>query len=131
MEFRQVDLSSQQSPIQLVMEHGGKVGGTLVGTAKMRRGEQVPATGASTHPADEYSYVLRGRVEVEVGGRQVEASTGTLMVIPAGQGHITRALDDAEVLWWWVGHHSDFDGLKQVYSFSTDHAPSPSGGERP
>lgn len=124
MHTRQVGFGAQSGPIGLVFEHlagvgsgaqTGAGGSTLVGTARLRRGQQVPLAGESTHPADEYSYVLSGQVEIEIGGQVHLAGPGTFMLIPAGEGHITRAVEDAEVLWWWVGRPQDFADLKAAY----------------
>ena len=127
MHTRQVGFGTSSGPIGLVFEHlagventaissaGNGAGSTLVGTAQLRRGQQVPLAGESTHPADEYSYVLSGQVEIEIGGQVHLAGPGTFMLIPAGEGHVTRALEDAEVLWWWVGRPQDFADLKAAY----------------
>jgi ethanolamine utilization protein EutQ (cupin superfamily) len=119
MHTRQVGFGTQAGPIGLVFEHlasaENSAGSTLVGTARMRRGQQVPLAGASTHPADEYSYVLSGQVEIEIGGQVHLAGPGTFMLIPAGECHVTRAVEDAEVLWWWVGRPQDFADLKAAY----------------
>ncbi|MFC4424937.1 cupin domain-containing protein [Deinococcus navajonensis] len=115
MQSRNVEFKAQGGPIALVFEHVSALGNTLVGTAQLRAGEQVPHSGESAHPADEYSYVLKGRVQIEIAGVCHEGAPGTLMLIPAGEGHITRALEDAEVLWWWVGQPADFAPLKQTY----------------
>lgn len=115
MDRRQIDFAAQPGPIGLVFERLAGAGSALVGTARMARGQQVPATGESTHPADEYSYVVSGEVELEIGGRSYRGGPGTFMLIPAGEGHVTRALEDAEVLWWWVGQPQDFGDLKAAY----------------
>lgn len=116
MEVRHIRFQASESPIHLALEHAAAPGsGTLIGTAQMQAGQRIPAQGESVHPADEYSYILRGRVTVEISGQAQEYGPGTLMLIPAGEGHITTALDDAEVLWWWVGQPQDFGTLKTQY----------------
>lgn len=115
MQSRKVEFNAQRGPIELVFEHLSALGSTLVGTAQLRAGEQVPQSGESAHPADEYAYVLKGRVQIEIKGECHEGSPGTLTLIPAGEAHMTRALEDAEVLWWWVGQPADFAALRQTY----------------
>lgn len=115
MHARQIAFGSAPGPIGLVFEHLSGEGSTLTGTARLRRGQQVPLSGESVHPADEYSYVLSGRVEIEIGGQVRLGGPGTFMLIPAGEGHVTRALEDAEVLWWWVGSPETFTALKAAY----------------
>lgn len=116
MELRTVHFGPLASPITLELEHVSAEGnGTLIGTAQMTAGQRIPATGESSHPADEFSYVLRGQVRVEAGGRVTNCGPGTLMLIPAGEGHVTTALTDTEVLWWWDGKPEEFQALKQQY----------------
>lgn len=125
MDRRQISFAAQPGPIGLVFERLSGAGSTLVGTARMARGQQVPATGESSHPADEYSYVLSGQVEIETGGQTHRAGPGTFMLIPAGEGHVTRALEDAEVLWWWVGQPQAFGDLKAAYPDETARLAAP------
>lgn len=70
---------------------------------KMRQGTQIPP---HTHPADEYVYILSGRLET--GGRVCEA--GTFWATPAGvrQGpHV--ALSDVELLTIRLGAMGAFE----------------------
>ena len=70
--------------------------------AKLAKGTVIPA---HTHPADEYVYVIRGRVET--GGRPCEA--GTFWITPRGtrQGpHV--AITDAELLTVRLGAMGSF-----------------------
>ncbi|GAA4013807.1 hypothetical protein GCM10022631_26870 [Deinococcus rubellus] len=116
MERRTLDFDTSDSPIRLILERSGASStAILVGTAQLQAGQRIPHEGESAHPADEYSLVLRGRARVTVGGKDVDCGPGTLLMIPAGEGHVTAGLEDTEVLWWWAGQPADFDDLKAQY----------------
>ena len=117
MERRTVDFNASDSPIQLILEgNGASSAAVLIGTARLQAGQRIPPEGESTHPADEYSYVLRGWARVTVGGQEMDCGPGTLLLTPAGEGHVTLGLEDTEVLWWWAGQPTDFTDLKAQYA---------------
>ena len=53
-------------------------------------GERIPKVGLASHENDEYSFVIRGEAQCEVGGAQCVASAGEAMFIPAGELHYTH-----------------------------------------
>lgn len=120
METRHIRFDPQDPQLQLIYERREQApsGATLVGTVRLEKGAQVPAQGTSSHAADEYAFLLQGRVRMTSGGQTEEISAGTLMLIPAGEAHLVEAVEDAEILWWWVGDDREFPALKQQYPFA-------------
>lgn len=117
MEVRQLNFKDATAPVSLILERGiSAENSVLVGTAQMKAGQRIPMEGESVHPADEYSFIVRGRVLIEINGEEHEYGPGTFMLIPAGEGHITKGLEDTEVVWWWTGKPQDFTALKTQYS---------------
>jgi quercetin dioxygenase-like cupin family protein len=53
-------------------------------------GERIPKQGLTSHEGDEYSFVIRGKAQCEVGGEARVASAGEAMFIPAGELHYTH-----------------------------------------
>lgn len=47
--------------------------------------------GSHTHPYDEVAFVLRGRARWTVGGRELEAQQGDILVVKAGEVHAFQA----------------------------------------
>ena len=116
MEIHQLKFKDIQAPVSLVLERRiSDENSVLVGTAQMKAGQRIPVSGESVHPADEYSFIVKGRVLVEVNGQQHEYGPGTFMLIPAGEGHVTTGLEDTEVVWWWAGQPRHFNDLKTQY----------------
>jgi quercetin dioxygenase-like cupin family protein len=74
-----------------------------MGHGKMEPGAVIPAAGEmSTHPSEEYSYVVRGAITVWVEGEERRLQAGDALLIPAGQRHIFRNEGDepAEFIWF-------------------------------
>ncbi len=56
---------------------------------------QSPASGTHTHDFDQFYYVLRGALAVEVGGFAYEAPELALVILPAGIPHNSQVLGQA------------------------------------
>jgi quercetin dioxygenase-like cupin family protein len=74
-----------------------------LGTVRMEAGSWVPSEGYSMHDRDEISIILRGTLEVEIGGAVRRLSSGDISIIPAGERHRARASEATELIWLWFG----------------------------
>ncbi len=74
-----------------------------MGTARIQKGDWVPLEGHSSHEQHEVSVILNGKLEIESGGQPGMIQTGDIALIPAGEAHRARALEDTELIWFWFG----------------------------
>lgn len=74
-----------------------------MGTVRLSKGAWVPFEGYSKHLQHEVSVILKGGLEVECGGVQSLLGFGEVVVIPAGEEHRARAVEDTELIWFWFG----------------------------
>ncbi|HEX3440028.1 MAG TPA: cupin domain-containing protein [Pseudolabrys sp.] len=81
--------------------HGPCVEGDrmIVGLMRMPAG-----TGAEahSHPNEQWIYVLEGTFRAEIDGRQIDATPGSVVYIPANTVHAGRATADADVVFFTV-----------------------------
>jgi quercetin dioxygenase-like cupin family protein len=81
--------------------HGPCVEGDrmIVGLMRMPAG-----TGAEahSHPNEQWIYVLEGTFRAEIDGRQIDATPGSVVYIPANTVHAGRATPDADVVFFTV-----------------------------
>ena len=95
-------------PVQKIMggpaystAHGPCVEGDrmIVGLMRMPAG-----TGAEahSHPNEQWIYVLEGTFRAEIDGRQIDATPGSVVYIPANTVHAGRATADADVVFFTV-----------------------------
>ncbi|HEY2754404.1 MAG TPA: cupin domain-containing protein [Pseudolabrys sp.] len=81
--------------------HGPCVEGDrmIVGLMRMPAG-----TGAEahSHPNEQWIYVLEGTFRAEIEGRQIDATPGSVVYIPANTVHAGRATPDADVVFFTV-----------------------------
>ncbi|MGY0692184.1 cupin domain-containing protein [Virgibacillus sp. FSP13] len=71
------------------------------GTVTIQPGERVPKEGLSKHEENEYSVIVKGKVEGESGGEPYQTSTSNAMLIPAGEEHwaINSGEEPCEIVW--------------------------------
>jgi quercetin dioxygenase-like cupin family protein len=71
----------------------------IVGLMRMPAG-----TGAEahSHPNEQWIYVLEGTFRAEIDGRQIDATPGSVVYIPANTVHAGRATADADVVFFTV-----------------------------
>ena len=74
-----------------------------MGSARIQKGDWVPLEGHSSHEQHEISVILSGKLEVESGGQPALVQGGDISLIPAGEAHRARALEDTELIWFWFG----------------------------
>lgn len=74
-----------------------------MGTARIEKGGWVPTEGHSRHDQHEVSVILKGELEVESGGQKGRMVAGDASLIPAGEEHRARAVEDTELIWFWFG----------------------------
>jgi quercetin dioxygenase-like cupin family protein len=74
-----------------------------MGTARIQKGDWVPKQGHSSHEQHEVSVILNGKLEIESDGQPGMIQTGDVALIPAGEKHRARALEDTELIWFWFG----------------------------
>lgn len=75
----------------------------MLGVVRVEPGVRYPAQEGdySCHPAEEFSYVISGRMQVWVEGREVELGPGDAMIIHPGERHwvYNAGTAPAEVVW--------------------------------
>lgn len=74
-----------------------------LGTARFAEGERVPRQGDSQHQRHEVSVILKGALDVDIEGDTRRVAAGEVTVIPAGQKHTARALEETELIWVFFG----------------------------
>ncbi len=74
-----------------------------MGTVQLAKGAWIPPEGYSKHTQHELSLILQGGIEIESVGEQVSIEAGDVILIPAGQAHRSRALEDTRLVWFWFG----------------------------
>lgn len=77
--------------------------GLSMGTVRLVKGQWVPEQGYSRHIQHELSVILLGGLEVECAGQQHRVEVGEYTLIPAGEEHRSKALEDTELIWFWFG----------------------------
>lgn len=100
-------LEYPQLPLQVLeqLELPAETSASLkMGTAKIQKGDWIPVTGYSSHEQHEVSVILKGELEIEVGGITTPLKHGEVVMIPAGEAHRTFALEDSELIWFWFGN---------------------------
>ncbi|MED4582613.1 cupin domain-containing protein [Brevibacillus choshinensis] len=77
---------------------GGKV---MFGTVVIPPKARVPMKGQGAHDQDEYSYIMRGTIQTESGGKAYTVSAGEATLIPAGEEHwaYNAGDEDCEIVW--------------------------------
>ncbi len=50
-------------------------------------GERIPSVGESCHDADEYSYIISGKIKTHCGGETTYEEGGSASLIPKGESH--------------------------------------------
>jgi quercetin dioxygenase-like cupin family protein len=63
------------------------------------------------HTYDHFSFLCKGRAEVEVDGKKTEYQPGSIIIIVRGQRHIIKALDD--IVWFCV-HASEVTDPEKI-----------------
>jgi quercetin dioxygenase-like cupin family protein len=86
--------------------------GLELGTACIAKGDRVPREGNSRHEQHEIAVILKGALDVEIEGRTTRVRAGDLTVIPAGQEHAARALDETELVWVFFGGAGRVAGME-------------------
>jgi quercetin dioxygenase-like cupin family protein len=81
--------------------------GFRLGTASIAKGDRVPREGVSRHEQHEIAVIVKGALDVEIEGRTTRVEAGDVTVIPAGQEHAARALDETELVWVFFGRAGD------------------------
>jgi putative monooxygenase len=74
----------------------------LLGYGRMEPGTTIPAAGqVGSHPVEEYSFVISGRISVWVEGEERVLVPGDSMYINAGERHVFRneGTEPAEFVW--------------------------------
>jgi quercetin dioxygenase-like cupin family protein len=74
-----------------------------MGTARIEKESWVPREGYSRHDQHEVCVILKGELEIESGGQPGRMMAGDVSLIPAGESHRARALEDTELIWFWFG----------------------------
>lgn len=74
-----------------------------IGMARIERGSWVLREGHSRHDQPEVSVVLEGELEIESGGQPHRVIAGDVSLVPAGEEHRARAVEDTELIWFWFG----------------------------
>jgi quercetin dioxygenase-like cupin family protein len=100
-------LEYPQLPLQVLdqLELPAEASASLkMGTAKVQKGDWIPVIGYSSHEQHEVSVLLKGQLEIEVGGKTTALNHGEVVMIPAGEAHRTFALEDSELIWFWFGN---------------------------
>jgi quercetin dioxygenase-like cupin family protein len=71
----------------------------IVGLMRMPAG-----TGAAphSHPNEQWIYILQGTFEATIGGKTVEAQSGSVVYVPADAIHSGRASADGDVVFFTV-----------------------------
>lgn len=62
----------------------------------VKKGYQCPIN--ETHINEQFTYVLKGKLQVETGGETVTLNPGDLIVIPPNQPHTLTVLEDTVIL---------------------------------
>lgn len=60
------------------------------GFVSIPAGERLPAEGTTFHEEQEYSFIIRGALAGESGGRSFRVKAGEATMIPAGEPHWCR-----------------------------------------
>jgi len=60
------------------------------GFVKIKPGERLPLAGTTSHIENEYSFIVKGSLTGESGGKSYRISQGEASYIPAGEAHWCR-----------------------------------------
>lgn len=71
------------------------------GTITIPPGGRVPEEGLASHEENEYSFIVKGKIEGESGGQKYKAKESEATFIPAGEKHwaINRSNTPCEIIW--------------------------------
>ncbi|WP_099159231.1 cupin domain-containing protein [Virgibacillus ndiopensis] len=71
------------------------------GTVTISPGERVPKEGLSLHEENEYSVIVKGKIEGESGGEPFTVSESSSTLIPAGEQHWAKnsGEEPCEIVW--------------------------------
>lgn len=71
------------------------------GTVTIPPGERVPKEGLSKHEENEYSVIIKGKIEGESGGKEYEVSESCSTFIPSGEQHwaINSSEEPCKIVW--------------------------------
>ncbi|MFS0644452.1 cupin domain-containing protein [Siminovitchia sp. 179-K 8D1 HS] len=64
-------------------------------------GERVPLEGMSLHLEDEYSFIIKGAIEGQSGGKPFQVKAGQATLIPANEAHwaLNNSDEPCEIVW--------------------------------
>jgi quercetin dioxygenase-like cupin family protein len=104
------DASSPEAVQRLVELHTATRAALQVGSVRLEPGQRVPDEGASQHPVDEVSLVVKGSLTATSGGESCVLRAGEVSLIPAGEPHWAVAGEEgAEIFWLHFGAARTFD----------------------
>lgn len=71
------------------------------GTVTIAPGERVPQEGFSKHEENEYSVIIKGKIEGESGGKPFSVSESNATLIASGEQHwaINSGEEPCEIVW--------------------------------
>lgn len=87
MEVKEQGFSGQG--LRTLFEEKTDAVGVQFSTVTILPGERVPKEGSSKHEENEYSIIIKGKMEGESGGKPFQVSKSNATFIPAGEEHWT------------------------------------------
>ncbi|MDC3413782.1 cupin domain-containing protein [Aquibacillus sp. 3ASR75-11] len=71
------------------------------GTVAIPPGGRVPEEGLSLHEENEYSFIIKGQLEGESGGKKYKVNESEATFIPAGEEHwaVNSSEKPCEIVW--------------------------------
>ncbi|MFF2876422.1 cupin domain-containing protein [Gottfriedia sp. NPDC057991] len=87
--------------LKTVFEENRKAEKVTMGTVVIPPNQRVPLKGLSNHMEHEYSFIIRGSVLVESGGKSHRVTAGQATYIPSGEEHwaINDSPDECEIIY--------------------------------
>lgn len=75
--------------------------GVRLGIVNIPVGARIPLHATGTHEQDEYSYIVKGSLVMEAGGKEYHVKAGDATLIHAGESHwcINNGDEEALVVW--------------------------------
>lgn len=96
-KLARIEVGKGYSPAEGPVVEGERM---QVGLITIRRGE---ASQPHSHPNEQWTYVLKGKARVKVGGQpETLASPGTLIYAPAGVVHSVEVLPEEDFVFFTV-----------------------------
>ena len=87
VDFAAMDKSgADERVIQNLLDHASGATTCAINCIKTPAGGGSPA-GMHVHDVDQFFYILRGTMSVEIEGRQYDCAPGSLVIFPAGVRH--------------------------------------------